>query len=70
MDEAPEKIVRKSVSLPQELWQAIDDFRFRQRIRSEAEAFRQVVRLGLQASPEAVPQASAKPRASAGRARQ
>ena len=48
------KTVRKSVSLPPELWRKIENFRFRRRFRSEAEAFRQVVRLGLGAS-EAAP---------------
>jgi hypothetical protein len=72
MNAMPEKMVRKSVSLPEELWQAIDDFRFRRRVRSEAQAFREVVRLGIEAAAQIAPQPPAaprKPRASAGRAR-
>ncbi|OPH21579.1 hypothetical protein D9623_33590 (plasmid) [Azospirillum brasilense] len=38
---------RKMVSLPPELWQAIDDFRFENRFRSEAEAIRFIVERGL-----------------------
>ncbi|MFP5513354.1 MAG: hypothetical protein ACLGJC_09760 [Alphaproteobacteria bacterium] len=38
---------RKMVSLPPEMWQAIEDFRFENRFRSEAEAIRVIVERGL-----------------------
>jgi len=40
---------RKIVSLPAELAQAIDDFRFEMRIRTEAEAVRRLLEAGLEA---------------------
>jgi hypothetical protein len=49
------RTVRKSVSLAPELWRAIGSFR--PCFRSEAEAFRQVVRLDL-----ALPDAASRPR--------
>ncbi len=46
----PERMTRKLVSLPHELLRAIDDFRFENRIRTEAEAIRRLIALGLKAS--------------------
>ncbi len=42
--------VRKLVTLPKTLVQAIDDYRFEQRIKTEAEAIRRLIELGLEAS--------------------
>ena len=41
---------RKMVSLPKEAWDAIEDFRFANRFKSEADAIRQLIQLGLAAS--------------------
>ncbi|MBK1837333.1 hypothetical protein JHL17_07895 [Azospirillum sp. YIM B02556] len=41
---------RKMVSLPSELWERVEDYRFSQRIRSEAEAIRKLIEHGLSAS--------------------
>ena len=43
----PERMTRKLVSLPNEMLRDIDDFRFRQRIRTESEAIRQLIEAGL-----------------------
>lgn len=41
---------RKIVSLSPQLAQAVEDFRFENRIGSEAEALRRLIELGLEAS--------------------
>jgi hypothetical protein len=41
---------RKIVSLPPELAEAVEDFRFSRRIGSEAEALRRLIELGLRAA--------------------
>lgn len=38
---------RKMVSLPDDMWQQIDDYRFSNRIHTEAEAIRRLIRAGL-----------------------
>jgi metal-responsive CopG/Arc/MetJ family transcriptional regulator len=43
----PENMTRKLVSLPHTMVQAIDDFRFQERIRTESEAIRRLIELGL-----------------------
>jgi metal-responsive CopG/Arc/MetJ family transcriptional regulator len=48
MSDVAERPVRKSVSLPASSWQQIDNFRFAKRIRTESEAIRRLVELGLQ----------------------
>ena len=40
---------RKSVAMPDALWNEIADFRFSERVVSEAEALRRIVMLGLAA---------------------
>lgn len=42
--------VRKLVSLPRAMVEAIEDFRFAQRIKTESEAIRRLIELGLEAS--------------------
>lgn len=42
-------VTRKIVSLPAELAKAVDDFRFENRLRSEAEAIRILLEAGLAA---------------------
>jgi metal-responsive CopG/Arc/MetJ family transcriptional regulator len=41
---------RKTISLPDEVWQAIEDFRFAKRIGSEAEAVRRIIQEWLEAN--------------------
>ena len=41
---------RKIVSLTPELQQAVEDFRFVERIKTESDALRQLIELGLQAA--------------------
>ncbi|WP_085557949.1 hypothetical protein [Azospirillum agricola] len=45
----PETTVRKIVSIPRELWDGISDYRFDQRMNTEAEAIRRLLQLGLAA---------------------
>jgi metal-responsive CopG/Arc/MetJ family transcriptional regulator len=45
----PEQASRKSVTLPDSLWDEIADYRHNQRISSEAEALRRIIRAGLDA---------------------
>lgn len=39
--------IRKSITLPQSLWAEIEDYRFPNRIPSDAEAIRRLLRVGL-----------------------
>jgi hypothetical protein len=43
----PETTVRKLVSLPRDLVLAVEDFRFANRINTESEAIRALIRRGL-----------------------
>ena len=47
METTEQLSVRKLVSLTPALARAIDDYRFGQRIKSESEAIRALIRLGL-----------------------
>jgi hypothetical protein len=42
--------MRKSLTLPKELWDAVTDYRFNQRIGTEAEAIRQLLQSALDAA--------------------
>jgi metal-responsive CopG/Arc/MetJ family transcriptional regulator len=42
--------VRKQVSLPPNLAQAVDEYRFANRLSSESEAIRRLIQVGLEAS--------------------
>jgi hypothetical protein len=55
MAERPETTSRKTITLPDQLWDQVDEYRHNQRISSEAEAFRRLVRLGLDAAPRSRP---------------
>lgn len=46
----PAPDVRKMVSMPEELAKQVDEFRFERRFRSESEAIRELLRLGLTAT--------------------
>lgn len=45
----PAPVARKSITLPQSMWDAVNDFRFAERIGSEAEAVRRLLQAGLDA---------------------
>ncbi len=45
----PAPVARKSIAIPVYLWDAIADYRFAERIPSEAEAVRRVIRAGIHA---------------------
>ncbi len=49
----PETTVRKLVSLPKPMVEAILDFRFTHRIGTESEAIRRLIELGLEAAKKA-----------------
>ena len=44
---AIEPVTRKSVTLPTALWEAVSDYRFEARIKTEAEAVRRLIEAGL-----------------------
>ena len=46
----PETTVRKLVSIPREVWEKIEDYRFDNRIRTESQAIRRLIELGLKAA--------------------
>jgi metal-responsive CopG/Arc/MetJ family transcriptional regulator len=46
----PNRLARKLVSLPHELLAAIEDYRFANRIKTESEAIRRLIELGLEAA--------------------
>jgi hypothetical protein len=46
---------RKIFSLPAELAEQVEDYRFAHRLKTEAEAIRRLVKLGLEASQAAEP---------------
>ncbi len=50
METAEQLDVRKLVSMTKTMATAIDDYRFGQRIKSEAEAIRALIRAGLEAA--------------------
>lgn len=60
-----DKDVRKSVGFQPDIWQRIADFRFGNRIETEAEALRRLVEAGLETLTQPPPQSlilkSAKP---------
>lgn len=51
----PHTMARKLVAMPHELVKAIDDYRWEHRIKTEAEAIRRLIELGLQASKSPPP---------------
>lgn len=50
MPDETNKVVRKTVSLPGDLWQRVDDFQFQNRIKRESEAIRRLIEAGLEAA--------------------
>ena len=54
----PETTVRKLVSIPREVWEKVDDYRFENRIKTESEAIRRLIELGLKAARECGAQSS------------
>ncbi len=53
MERSPEPVTRKSVTLPDSLWAEVAEFRFSERIGSEAEAVRRLIQAGLRAEATA-----------------
>ena len=49
MSDAAEPIVRKTFSLPADLWRRVEDYQFRNRIKRDAEALRRLLERGLDA---------------------
>ena len=49
MSKEPEPVTRKTVTLPDDLWQLVADFRFSERIGTEAEALRRLIQSGIRA---------------------
>ncbi|CAK7192294.1 hypothetical protein COMNV_00485 [Commensalibacter sp. Nvir] len=45
-----EKPIRKTISLPSEMWQAIEDFQFENRIKKETEAVRKLIDIALKST--------------------
>lgn len=45
-----EPTARKSVTLPISMWEALDTFRFSEKIGSQAEAHRRIILMGLRAA--------------------
>ncbi|MEM9670643.1 MAG: hypothetical protein AAF950_17135 [Pseudomonadota bacterium] len=41
---------RKMVSLPSEMAEKVEDYRYEQRFKTEADAIRELIRLGLEAA--------------------
>jgi hypothetical protein len=50
MADRPEKTSRKTIALSGRLWDAIDEFRHAERIRTEIEAIRRLLEMGLEAA--------------------
>jgi hypothetical protein len=59
---SPEPISRKSITLPDRLWAAVQDYRFSRRLGTEAEAVRQLLRAGLAAEERRPPAVRREPR--------
>jgi hypothetical protein len=49
------KLIRKLMSLDEELLRRIEDYRFRHRIRTDTETFRRLLEIGLRASRGSAP---------------
>src|ERR1700704_41619 len=54
-------VKRKMVSVPADLAQAIEDYRFANRIKTEAEAIRRLFELGLGKAPASAPSGGSPP---------
>lgn len=59
MSENAAPVVRKTVSLPANVWRQIEDFQFGHRIKRDAEAVRRLIELGLKAAAETTPKVTA-----------
>jgi hypothetical protein len=47
MNEPPDPVIRKTVSLPASTWREIEDYQFTVRIKRDSEAIRRLIELGL-----------------------
>lgn len=61
MPKPPTLTVKKLIALTPAMAQAIEDFRFTQRINSETEAIRRLIARGLQADTEQTPATADRP---------
>ncbi len=43
----PDKLIRKTLALPEALWVAVTEYRFASRVASETEAVRQLLQRGI-----------------------
>jgi hypothetical protein len=59
----PETTVRKLVSLPRQMVQAIEDYRFANRVTTESEAIRRLIEAGLRAEATPAPEAAVRKKA-------
>lgn len=50
---SPEAMTRRQISLPDAVWARVVDYRFAERIPSEAEAVRRLIQAGLDAEEKA-----------------
>lgn len=57
----PDKYVRKIVSIQRDLWEQIEDYRFKHRFKTESATIRDLLAKGLEAA-ESVPTAKPKPK--------
>lgn len=52
MQDRDEPVVRKTISLPADLWRQVEDYQFERRVKRDAEAIRQLIALGLEAAQQ------------------
>ena len=55
MARRPEMPSRKTISIPDELWEAVREYRYSRRIPTESEAFRRLLERGLEAEAKGKP---------------
>lgn len=48
----PDKYVRKIVSIPVDIWEQIEDYRFQHRFKTESAAIRDLIARGLQSQSD------------------
>ena len=53
MNEQPDPVIRKTVSLRARVWQEIEDYQFANRVKRDSEAIRRLIELGLKAAKAA-----------------
>jgi hypothetical protein len=61
MADKPSPSVRKTLSFPPDLWQRVEDYQFRHRIKIDAEVMRLITEAGLDALEKAEARKGRKP---------